>query len=144
MNERLISIFRKIIYPSICIYKEPIVFYSKKEEQRINRKEKFFSSSILPKWVHHILSYTVATSFQSLGEQKKKKKKKKNENYEKIGEKEKNRIEMNVYECEMGRYKLCLSGCRANTRGDGVRGIWINKTQSSEKKIVNRRREWKN
>lgn len=27
---------------------------------------------------------------------------------------------MNVYEREMGHYKLCLSKCRTNTRGDGV------------------------
>lgn len=38
---------------------------------------------------------------------------------EKIGEKKKNRIEMNVYEREMGRYKLCLFGCTTNTREDG-------------------------
>lgn len=63
-----------------------------------------------------------------------KKKKKKNENMEKIGEKKKNRIEMNVYEREMGRYKLCLS--TTNTREDGVGGIWINKTQSSGKKLL--------
>lgn len=31
----------------------------------------------------------------------------------------KNRIEMNVYEREMGRYKLCLFGCTTNTREDG-------------------------
>lgn len=54
------------------MYKKPIVF-EKRRTKKKQRKEKFFSSSILPKWVHHILSYTVAT-FQSLGEQKKKKK----------------------------------------------------------------------
>lgn len=115
-----------------------ILFEKRRTKNKQERKILFQFDSTEMSTPH---SFIHRRNIVSIAWRTKKKKKKKNENYEKIGEKEKNRIEMNVYECEMGRYKLCLSGCRANTRGDGVRGIWINKTQSSEKKIVNRRRE---
>lgn len=74
----------KIIYSSI--YTKSPSHYSKKEEQRKNRKEKFQFDSTemsIPHFFH-----TPSQHFNHL-ENKKKEKKKKNENNEKIGEKKK-------------------------------------------------------